>query len=200
MKVFRWARPVALAVVAVVAVGCAASEANGEAGGGADEVVAKIGDEVITAAELEAELRKNNAKAWQAWYDARKSTLDGMVNTRVLEAEVAKRGTTLSALQAEVTGNATPVTDAEIQAFYAQNRARMSGRPLDDEVKPQIRQHLATQRTSQVMRDFVTELKKQAGVRILLDPLRSEVKIAANDPRKGPEGAPITLVEFSDFQ
>ena len=195
MKVFRWACPVALAVVAVVAVGCAASEA----GGGADEVVAKIGDEVITAAELEAELRKNNAKAWQAWYDARKSTLDGMVNTRVLDAEVAKRGTTLSALQAEITGKATSVTDAEIGAYYAQNKARMSGRPLD-EMKPQIRQHLAGQRTSGVMQDFLTLLKKRASVRVLLDPPRSEVKIAANDPRKGPEGAPITLVEFSDFQ
>ena len=50
------------------------------------------------------------------------------------------------------------------------------------------------------MGDFVANLKKEAGIEIYLDPPRSDVKIAANDPKKGPEGAPITLVEFSDFQ
>jgi hypothetical protein len=75
----------------------------------------------------------------------------------------------------------------------------MGGRPLE-EMKPQIVGHLSGQRGSQVMQSYVADLKKKAGVRILLAPPRSDVKIAANDPRKGPDGAPITLIEFSDFQ
>ena len=103
-------------------------------------------------------------------------------------------------MNAEVIPLSRPdITDAEIQAFFAQNQARMGGQTLE-QMTPQIRQHLQNQRISTVMRDFVTDLKKKAGVQVYLEPPRSEVKIAANDPKKGPEGAPITLVEYSDFQ
>lgn len=197
----RWVRPVAFAAVALFAVGCVASQADGKGGdgGGDDSIAAKIGDVVITNAELDEEVRKKNAKAFQAYYDARKRVLDQMITQRVIDAEIAKRGITESQLQAEETSSIAAVTDAEVQAFYAQNKAQMGGRTLE-QVSPQILQRLTNQRTSTMMRDFVANLKKKAGVQIILDPPRSEVKIAANDPRKGAEGAPITLVEFSDFQ
>jgi protein-disulfide isomerase len=35
---------------------------------------------------------------------------------------------------------------------------------------------------------------------VLLDPPRQEVAVAANDPVKGPANAPITIIEFSDYQ
>ena len=122
-----------------------------------------------------------------------------MITKRVLDAEVARRGTTAAGLQAEITKDVTPATEAEVQAFYNQNQARMGGRTFE-QMKPQIEQHLASLRGGDIMSDFMTDLKKKAGAHILLEPPRSEVKIAANDPRKGPEGAPITLVEYSDFQ
>ena len=181
------------------AVGCAASQADGKGGGGDDSIAAKIGDVVITNAELDEEVRKKNAKAFQAYYDARKQVLDLMITQSLIDAEVAKRGISESQLQAEQTANIAPVTDAEVQAFYAQNQAQMGGRTIE-QMGPQILQYLTGQRTSTVMRDFVANLKKKADVQIMLDPPRSEVKIAANDPRRGAEGAPITLVEFSDFQ
>jgi hypothetical protein len=196
----RWVRPVAFAAIALIAFGCSSSQAEGDGGNdGGNSVAAKVGDVVITNAELDAEVRKSNSKAYQAWYDARKATLDQMLTLRVVDAEVARRGTTQQALQAEISGSAAPVTDAEIQAFFAENQGRMGGKPIE-EMTPQIRQFLANQRISQVMGDFVADLKKKAGIKVYLEPPRSEVRIAANDPRKGPEGAPITLVEFSDFQ
>jgi len=195
----RWLRPVAFAAVVLFAVGCAASQADGKGGGGDDSIAAKIGDVVITNAELDEEVRKKNSKAFQAYYDARKQVLDLMITQSLIDAEVAKRGISESQLQAEQTANIAPVTDAEVQAFYAQNQAQMGGRTIE-QMGPQILQYLTGQRTSTVMRDFVANLKKKADVQIMLDPPRSEVKIAANDPRRGAEGAPITLVEFSDFQ
>ena len=197
----RWVRPVAFAAAALIAVGCGASQANGKGGDDAGDVsiVAKIGDTIITNAELDKELRAKDGKAFQAYYDARKKVLDLMITKHVIDAELAKRGITESELQAEITGGAAAVGEADVQAFYAQNKAQMGGRPLE-EVGPQIVQYLTNQRLSTVMGDFVSNLKQQANVSIMLDPPRSEVKIAADDPRKGAEGAPITLVEFSDFQ
>jgi len=197
----RWVQPIAFAAVAMIAFGCSSSQAEGDGGkgGGDSSIAAKIGDVVITNAELDEEVKKTNSKAYQAWYDARKGMLDQMVTLRVVEAEVARRGITEPELQAQVTGDIAPVTDGEIQAFFAQNSARMGGKTLE-QMTVQIQQHLQNQRISTVMRDFVTNLKKEAGVQVFIEAPRSDVKIAANDPKKGPEGAPITLVEFSDFQ
>jgi len=193
----RWARPVAFAAVALFIVGCAESQADGK---NADpSIVAKVGDVAITNAELEKELRKRDAKAFQAYYDAKKRVLDLMITQHVIDAEILKRGINESTLRAEITSGVSQVSEAEVQAFYAQNQAQMGGRTLE-QVGPQIVQHLQGQRTQGVMSDFIGGLKKQAGVQIMLDPPRTDVKIASNDPRKGAEGAPITLVEFSDFQ
>ncbi len=193
----RWARPVAFAAVALFAVGCAASQADGKSGD--DSIVAKVGDAVITNAELEKEIAKRDAKAFQAYYDAKRKVLDQVITQRLIDAEILKRGITESELQTEMTSDVAPVTEAEVQAFYKQNQARMGASTLE-QVGPKIMQRLTNQRRASALSDFIADLKKKAGVQIMIEPPRMEVKIAANDPRKGAEGAPITLVEFSDFQ
>ncbi|NIM00225.1 MAG: hypothetical protein GTN89_04895 [Acidobacteria bacterium] len=194
----RWVQPVAFLALAVLAVGCASSEANGgkEAEG---SVVARVGDTVITSAELDKEVSKRDAKAFQAYYDAKKRVLDQMINQRLIDAELERRGIEENELRTQVMGGVAPVTDEDVRAFYDQNQAQMGGRTYE-QVAAQITNHLTNLRRQTVMNDFFADLKKKTGVEILIEPPRTEVKIAANDPRKGPEGAPITLVEFSDFQ
>jgi protein-disulfide isomerase len=34
----------------------------------------------------------------------------------------------------------------------------------------------------------------------MLEPPRVEVTLAANDPSRGPAAAPVTIVEYSDYQ
>ena len=45
-----------------------------------------------------------------------------------------------------------------------------------------------------------TRMKSKNNVTTTLDPPRVPVTVAANDPVKGPAGAPVQIVEFSDFQ
>jgi hypothetical protein len=193
----RWVQPVAFAAVALLAVGCASSQADGTSGD--DSIAAKVGDVVITNAQLDEETSKKDAKAFQAYYDAKKRVLDQMINQQLIDGELEKRGIDQSQLQTELMSDLAAVTDAEVQAFFTQNQGQMGGRTLD-QVGPQVTQHLTNQRRSGVMNGFMADLKKKAGVQIMLTPPRMDVKVAANDPRKGAEGAPITLVEFSDFQ
>lgn len=198
----RWVWPVAFAAVAAFTFGCGATQADGNGAEGAsadNSAVAKIGDQVITSAQLDEEIRKTDMQAFQAYYDARKKALDQMIAKQLVETELAARGITETELQADVTASVPAVTPEEIQAFYTQNQAQMGGRPLE-QMGGQISQFLTNQRMGSAMSDFLKELRAKAGVQVLLDPPRIDVKVAANDPKKGPEGAPITLVEFSDFQ
>ena len=56
-------------------------------------------------------------------------------------------------------------------------------------------------RQAQNLAIMVKELKAAGpAVSIALDPPRYEVAIAAHDPSRGPANAPITIIEFSEYQ
>jgi protein-disulfide isomerase len=58
---------------------------------------------------------------------------------------------------------------------------------------------LRSLKINQAEAELVRELRKQASVEILLEPPRLDVEVG-DAPRKGPANAPVTIVEFSDFQ
>jgi protein-disulfide isomerase len=64
----------------------------------------------------------------------------------------------------------------------------------------QIAGYLGQQHQHDRKEAFLKELRTKAGVKMLLEPPRIDVEIGDNNPVKGPAGAPVTIVEFSDFQ
>ena len=163
-------------------------------------IAAYIGGKPITMAELDAKAIGTNMKLAQSLYDARKAALDQMIMERLLGEEAAAQGTTIDALIAKrLAEKATPVTDADVEAFYNANKARMRNQALEA-MSLRIRQHLATQGQSAARQSLLDELKKKSDVRIALEPPRAEMVLAANDPVMGPANAKVTVVQYVDFQ
>jgi protein-disulfide isomerase len=170
------------------------------AGQVAGQVVAEVGQARITLDEVDAKARLMDAKPYQALYEARRLALEELVAERLFELEAAARGLSRDALvEQEVNAKVQPVTDADIEGFYKENQARMRGRSLEDSKAP-IEQHLATMRLAEARKSFLDELQAKTGVRKQLEPPRVEVPVAQDEPRKGPAGAPVQIVEYSDFQ
>ena len=93
-----------------------------------------------------------------------------------------------------------PVTDADVRQFYEENKDRAQGRTFD-QLADQIKAFLTSNRQQQARAILVDDLKKKAGgTRILLEPPRIAVEISNDDPYVGPTTAPVTIVEFSDYQ
>jgi protein-disulfide isomerase len=137
---------------------------------------------------------------YQALYDARRQAVEAMIEESLLEAEAKTRGvTTAQLLEQEVTRKIVPATDAESQAYYEANKARM-GTQTYEQVKPGIDNMLNGQKQRAAHVAFLDTLKKKTPVSVLLDAPRVDVPVAANDPRKGPDSAPVRIVEFSEFQ
>jgi protein-disulfide isomerase len=81
-----------------------------------------------------------------------------------------------------------------------ENRSQMQGRSLE-EVGGLIRNFLSNQRQQTARSELIADLRKAGpAVRILFDAPRQQVAIAPDDPSQGPANAPVTLIEFSDFQ
>ena len=93
------------------------------------------------------------------------------------------------------------VSETEIAQFYEQNKDRAQGRTLDD-LRAQIKDFLESQRKLQARAQLVEALKASSGgaVKVMLDPPRYTVAVETHDPIRGEATAPVTLVEFSDYQ
>ncbi len=166
---------------------------------GPSETVAVLNGQPITLADVDKAGASAVIKARNDLYQARKQALDQLIAERLIDAEAKARGVTPEDLaKAEIQDKVTPVTDAEIEAFYNENKARMRGATLD-QVRPQIQGYLEQQRMGERMAAFVDELKAKAQVEVSLDPPR--IAVAAGDsPRYGSPDAPVQIIEFSDFQ
>jgi protein-disulfide isomerase len=112
----------------------------------------------------------------------------------MLAAEAASRKVTKDQLLAEIKPAA--VSDADVDAFYEQNKAQIP-RPKD-QVAGQIKTYLEQQGQQKARTEYFKTLQAKYKVDYKLEPVR--VEVAATGPAKGPASAPVTIVEFSDFQ
>lgn len=168
------------------------------AGADANAPAAKIGSETITMAQVDEAAAAGLFEARQAMYEARAQALDQMINERLVKEEAARRSMSEEdMLKQELQDKATPPTDAEIEAFYNENKAMMRGELA--ELKPRIAQHLQQEKMGARAQEFIGGLRDKAGVEIILEPPRVDVA-AGDSPRWGKADAPIEIIEFSDFQ
>jgi protein-disulfide isomerase len=162
-------------------------------------VVAEVNGEKITLAEVDKALGAELDKLEQQIYDMRIQQIDQLVAGKLVQKEAARRGLSPDALmKAEVADKAPPVSDAEVDAFFEQNQARLPNQP---DIKSQIRRYLGQQKQSEGEQSYLEALRKGAAVTIALEPppaTRYEVSMEGA-PTKGPASAPVTLVEFSDY-
>lgn len=132
-------------------------------------------------------------------YQVKSQALEGLVDQKLLQAEAARRGiATGELLQQEVDAKVTEPTEAEVEAFYLGQKDRLGNRSLA-EVKDQLAQILRQARTDQARQQFYQSLRDRAKISILLPPPRVDVSVDPGRVR-GDRDAPVTIVEFSDFQ
>jgi len=172
-------------------------------------VVATVNGKAITeeelnkaaATELESlEMQKLQYEANYARerHQVLESMLDRLIEERLLAADAARLGVNQKELLArEVESKVKPPTQAEVDEFFEANKSRIS-QPRD-KVLPQIRQYLQRQSYEKAKAEFLEQLKTRYAATSRLKAYRLQIETTGH-PSRGPEGAPVTIVEFSDFQ
>jgi protein-disulfide isomerase len=171
----------------------------------ASGVAAQVGDRVITLEEVEARWRMENpvqhAQAMQGVYDGRRAALDAMI-AEILLAEAAE-GSGLSPeayAEAEIAKRASSPTDADVEGFYRANVGQMQGGTLE-EMAPLITRFLEEQSRTAARDALIASLRRSGpDIQVSLETPRYPVDVDASDPSIGNASAPVTIVEFSDFE
>jgi len=163
------------------------------------DVVAELNGQPITEQELMTRIKPRLARIEAQLFDIKRDGIDQIIEEKLLEEEAKKRNMTVQdLLKKEVTDKVGEASDKEIQDFYDQNKARVGTKTLD-ELKPQIAAQLKARKAGVYRSNLIDRLTAKADVDIYIERPRVDVD-AASGPSKGPANAPVTIIEFTDYQ
>jgi protein-disulfide isomerase len=177
--------------------------ANAATGGSeANETVAVVGGQPILARDLDAAVKSQIAALRNALmnqeFQIKNKALDDLIRQRVLDVEAARQGLTVEQLFArEVDAHIPTPIDAEAYAYYLGNRSQVN-KPFK-EVRAQMQAALKALEIKQMRDDYVDYLRAKADVSIRFHQPRTEVSFDRGRLRGDPK-APVTIVEFADYQ
>jgi len=162
-------------------------------------VLATVAGQNITEADIAGRIEGQMVRINQQIYTVKKQAVDALIAERLLDQEAQKRGISREQLlQQEVNAKAGTPSDAEVEQFYNANKAQLGNKPLA-EVKPQVVQRLQSGKLQAQQQTLIRNLRKAAGVKVQLQPPVVQIALAGA-PMRGPATAPVTIVEFSDYQ
>lgn len=157
-----------------------------------NQVVATYGDQKVTMGEVDKMIAKDV-------FSMRQQAIEAMIVTKLIEQKAKAEGKDPEALLRGVAEQASsaPIAEDQLKAMYEQLKPRLGDKSFE-EVKPILENMMKQEAQKGAVMTYIENLKKEANVKILLEEPKVEVK--AEGPSKGPADAPVTIVEFSDFE
>jgi len=164
-------------------------------------VVATVGGQPITAGILNERLKPIIYNLQLAAYEVQRQAAEQVVDDILLLAEANRRNIGPEEIvRTEVSQKLQAPTEAEVSKFYTENREHING-PLD-EVRNQVALYLQDEQQRRLERALSERLRKGVEIRWLITEPAPPVHLisVADDPSRGAPNAPVTIVEFTDFQ
>jgi protein-disulfide isomerase len=173
------------------------------------EVLARVQGEKILRSDVEAKAAQSmdqleterirfELQQLQKRHRALQNALNSLTAEKVLDLEAAAKGVSREDLvKQEVDANVASPSDEEVDAYFEKNKKRFEGNK--EETLPHIRKILSRNKIVTARNEYIETLKEKYGLETYLPPLRMQVE-SEGHPSTGPSDAPITIVEFSDFE
>ncbi len=165
---------------------------------GSDKVVATVGNHKITENELDVKIKPQMESLQSQVYDLKRKAIDSMVDEYLLTEAAKKQGIPVKAyVQKEIIDKVGHVTEPEAKKYYESHKG--PGTVPYDKIKDRLMAALQQQKMGERRDAVIDQLRKGEPVKVMLKAPRMSVA-SAGHPTIGPANAPITIVEFGDFQ
>lgn len=136
-------------------------------------------------------------------FDTEEQEVNDQVNEAILNAEAKARGMADAKilLKSEIDDKVGAPTESEVQEAYMQLGRRLGGKPLE-EVRPQVERAVTQKKQAERYGQYIEELRTKYKVAVTLPfPNLPKFPVSADDdPFEGPAAAPVTIVQFAEFQ
>src|SRR5688500_11899119 len=166
-----------------------------------EAVLATIGGQPLKAGVLNERLKPIVYQIrLEAYEITRQQAAQLLSNLLLLEEARRRQIGPEEIIRTEVSDKVRPPTEADVAKFYEENKSRING-DLNG-VRNQIASYLHERERQRLEEDLSARLRKNANIRWLItEPPPPVQNISVDDdPSRGPANAPVTIVEFTDFQ
>lgn len=163
-------------------------------------VVAKIGSEEITMEQLIGDDKLDFFDLQKREYELKMDRLNRMVVEKLIGAEAKAANMSLDDyINKKIIGGEVKISDKEYKKFVAEKKIPES--QINPQVKERIMSYLQTMKKQEVVQSHVAKLTKSQPVEVYFQKPKMTAKVeAGNSPSTGNDKAPVTMIEFSDFQ
>ncbi len=173
---------------------------GGDGLSGGDPVVATYNGKNLRASEAFAPVKSRLFQLEDEVYRTKEQAINDTVEQRLIDAEARKQNVSVDQLLEKMTGGpVAEVTDEEISTFLASKNLKLDDPRIK---KDDVREYLKYRQRFEKRQGFVADLKKNASVVIKVkEPSAPKLEVTTDGyPSWGNPKAPVTIVEFSDFQ
>jgi protein-disulfide isomerase len=182
---------------AASALQCTPSKGNG-AKGAAEAPVAIAAGQPISERDLDDAVAPQIVPLRNQEYQIKSKVLEDLIRQRLVEAEAKKQGLTVDQLYVQEVDSKIPTpSEGEVAVYYLALKSQIKT-PLQ-EIKTQLQTNLKALQTRQARQEYADSLRAKANVTVLLQPPKVEVTFDRTSLRGDPK-APVTIVEFADYQ
>lgn len=172
--------------------------------GGESGVAATVGDEDITNQRLAVLLGDRLFDLKKEIYRMKIEKLDRLIVETILRKEAGEKGKPVDEYLNEIASSEKiAVSDQDVDDYIRENQDRLQGwTGTVVDLRNRVRQYLEQQKKSQKVNDYARSLDAKYGVRIhIARPERPSVQVDTRGaPSLGPPDAPVTVIEFSDYE
>jgi predicted DsbA family dithiol-disulfide isomerase len=159
--------------------------------------VAEIGGKALTTADFENKEAGDLLQARYKMYESERKVLDKYIDDELLKQQAEKSGLTVDQLlEKQVYKGIKDPTDDQMEVFY--EGLKSQDQPFS-EVRDQILEHIREVRRVKARDAYLKSLHDNSHIQVLLAPPVADVDAQGGNVR-GPKDAPVTLVEFADYE
>jgi protein-disulfide isomerase len=161
------------------------------------QVVAVVGNRKITLRQLSQQAGPALLDARYHYYQAQRSALDQVIDHTLLQEEAKREGISVDQLlKLNVTDKVKDPSPEALELLY-ENLSPSVG--SYDSIRGKLLEHVRQQRQQRLYKAYLKTLSDKAHIQITLQPPVEQVALD-NAPVRGPQDAPVTIIEFGDFQ
>ncbi|OGW76402.1 MAG: hypothetical protein A3J52_03910 [Omnitrophica bacterium RIFCSPHIGHO2_02_FULL_49_9] len=158
-----------------------------------DPILAQVGDEFIYERDLNAFIDARGMREEEQNSEMKNEQLERLVMEKLWQLGAKEQGMTVDELKQSVTKTSDSET-SQIKTPSSGSSVAPAGPSTLPSSDVSIRKKQALQEQA-----FLFYLSRKYPVHIYIDPMQYSISLK-NSPVRGPENAPVTFVEFSDFE